>query len=177
MSRVGKTIIQLPSSVKITLNEAQIEVVGNLGKLACNLPRDVTVKHEGNTLVITPNNDSQQVRALWGTVQRNIANLVHGVDKGFSVNLELSGVGYRAQVQGKNLVLQLGFSHDIVYPIPDGVTIKCEKPTSLEISGKSKQLVGQVAAEIRRYRKPEPYKGKGIIRRGEFVLRKEGKKK
>lgn len=177
MSRVGKVIIQLPSSVKVTLGEMQIEAIGPLGKLSCDLPRDITVACEGNTLIVTPDNDSKQARSLWGTVQRNVANLVHGVDKGFVVSLELSGVGYRAMVQGSNLVLQLGFSHDIVYPIPEGITIKCEKPTSVEVSGKNKQLVGQVAAEIRRYRKPEPYKGKGIIRKGEFVLRKEGKKK
>lgn len=177
MSRVGKTIINLPSGVKVTLGEKHIEATGSLGKLVYDLPRDVLVKTEGNTIVVAPGNDSHQVQALWGTVQRNIANLIQGVDKGFTVNLELSGVGYKAQVQGKNLLLQLGFSHDVVYPIPEGITVKCEKPTAIEISGRSKQLVGQVAAEIRRYRKPEPYKGKGIIRSGEFVLRKEGKKK
>jgi large subunit ribosomal protein L6 len=177
MSRVGKTIIQLPSEVKVTLATAQLDAQGKLGKLSYNIPDLVSVVCEGNTLTVQPKDETQEARAMWGTTQRNIANMIRGVDKGFIVNLELNGVGYRAQVQGKNLILQLGYSHDITYLIPEGITVRCEKPTSIEVSGSSKQSVGQVAAEIRAYRKPEPYKGKGVIRQGEFVIRKEGKKK
>lgn len=177
MSRVGKTIIQLPSGVKVTFAAAQLDAQGKLGKLSYAIPELVSVALEGDILTVQPKNGTQTARALWGTTQRNIANIVRGVNEGFTVNLELSGVGYRAQVQGKNLILQLGFSHDVTYPIPSEVNIRCEKPTSIEISGASKQIVGQVAAEIRKHRKPEPYKGKGVIRQGEFVLRKEGKKK
>jgi large subunit ribosomal protein L6 len=177
MSRVGKTVIQLPSGVKVNLAAAQLDAQGKLGKLVYNIPDLVSVVNEGNTLTVQPKNETQAARSLWGTTQRNIANMIQGVDAGFIVRLELSGVGYRAQVQGKNLTLQLGYSHDVTYLIPEGITIRCEKPTSIEVSGANKQSVGQVAAEIRAYRKPEPYKGKGVIRQGEFVIRKEGKKK
>jgi len=177
MSRVGKTVIQLPSGVNVTFGASQLDAQGKLGKLSYTIPELVSVVLEGNSLTVQPKNETQTARALWGTTQRNIANIIRGVDEGFRMNLELSGVGYRAQVQGKNLILQLGYSHDVTYPIPTGITIQCEKPTSIEISGASKQIVGQVAAEIRQHRKPEPYKGKGVIRQGEFILRKEGKKK
>ena len=130
-----------------------------------------------NIIHIKPNADDKASRMMWGTVQRRIASMVTAVDKGAIVNLELSGVGYRASVQGTNLVLQLGYSHDVTYPIPQGIVVKCEKPTSISIMGSNKQKVGQMAAEIRSYRVPEPYKGKGVIRAGEFVVRKEGKKK
>ncbi|MEI8296149.1 MAG: 50S ribosomal protein L6 [Alphaproteobacteria bacterium] len=177
MSRVGKTIIQLPSEVKVTLMAAQLEAQGKLGRLSYNIPDLVSVVQDGSSITVKPQNETQEARSLWGTTQRNIANMIRGVDKGFTRNLELIGVGYRAQVQGNDLILQLGYSHEIKYRIPAGIAIKCEKPTSIEVSGASKQSVGQVAAEIRAYRKPEPYKGKGVIRQGEFVIRKEGKKK
>lgn len=177
MSRVGKTVIKIPSGVKVAINNNQIEAQGKLGRRTYTLPDVVSVECTAESIAVTPKDNSQTARSLWGTTQRNLAILVKGVDEGFKVNLELVGVGYRAQVQGKNLVLQLGFSHDVVYPIPEGISVKCEKPTSIEIHGASKEEVGQIAAEIRKYRKPEPYKGKGVIREGEFVLRKEGKKK
>lgn len=177
MSRVGKTVIKIPSGVKVALNQDQFEAQGKLGRMTYKVPEVIKVECLPDGVVVTPANSEQSTRSLWGTTQRNIANIVTGVDTGFKVNLELSGVGYRAQVQGKSLVLQLGFSHDVNFPIPEGITVRCEKPTSIEIHGASKEVVGQVAAEIRKYRKPEPYKGKGVIREGEFVLRKEGKKK
>jgi large subunit ribosomal protein L6 len=128
-------------------------------------------------LKLTPADETMKARALWGTAQRNISNIVKGVDEGFTVNLDLVGVGYRASVNGSKIVLQLGFSHDVEYDLPKGVSAKCEKPTALAITGPSKQQVGQIAAVLRNYRKPEPYKGKGVIRAGEYVVRKEGKKK
>jgi large subunit ribosomal protein L6 len=137
----------------------------------------VAVKLEDGKVTVTPANDTKKARALWGTTRARIQNLVDGVNEGFKKDLEIVGVGYRAQVQGKSLNLQLGFSHDVNYPIPEGIQIKCEKPTSIEISGADKQLVGQVAAEIRGYRPPEPYKGKGVRYADEYILRKEGKKK
>jgi large subunit ribosomal protein L6 len=137
----------------------------------------VQAKIEGGKVVFTPANDSKQARMMWGTARNLARNMVAGVSQGFRKNLEISGVGYRAAVQGKTLQLQLGYSHDVNYPIPDDVTIKCEKPTAISISGRDKQRVGQVAAEIRAFRRPEPYKGKGIKYDTETILRKEGKKK
>jgi large subunit ribosomal protein L6 len=177
MSRVGKTVIKVPSGVKVAVNKNEFEAQGKLGRMTYSIPDVIRVECQQDTIVVHPNNEEQSTRCLWGTAQRNIANIVTGVDIGFKINLELSGVGYRAQVQGKTLILQLGYSHDINFPIPEGITIRCDKPTSIEVHGACKEVVGQVAAEIRKYRKPEPYKGKGVIREGEFVLRKEGKKK
>jgi len=177
MSRVGKHPIHIPSDVKIQVSHGIIEAQGKLGKSSVFFTDDVIVSHQENIIEVRPADESKQSRMMWGTIRRQIASLVSGVNVGATVNLELSGVGYRASVQGSNLVMQLGFSHDIVYPIPQGITIKCEKPTSISITGASKQQVGQIASELRTYRKPEPYKGKGVIREREFVLRKEGKKK
>ncbi len=137
----------------------------------------MTAKVEDGKVVVTPNSDSKRARMLWGTTRALVNNMVTGVSKGFNANLEINGVGYRAAVQGKNLVLQLGYSHDVTFPIPDDIKIACEKPTAIAITGADKQRVGQIAAVIRAYRKPEPYKGKGIKYSDETVRRKEGKKK
>lgn len=177
MSRVGKHPIHIPSGVKVQISQGILEAQGKLGSSSVVFTDDVIVSHQGDFVEVRPANDSKRSRMMWGTIRRQIASLVSGVSTGATVNLELSGVGYRASVQGNNLVMQLGFSHDIVYLIPQGITIKCEKPTSISITGASKQQVGQIASELRAHRKPEPYKGKGVIREGEFVLRKEGKKK
>jgi large subunit ribosomal protein L6 len=177
MSRVGKHPVQIPSGVSITIDDSILTASGKLGKQMVPYTSDVLVTQEDSQIFVKPANDSQRSRAMWGTIQRQIKSAVHGVSEGATVNLELSGVGYRASVQGSTIVLQLGFSHDIKYPIPQGVTVKCDKPTTISITSASKQEAGQIAAELRKYRKPEPYKGKGVIRDGEFVLRKEGKKK
>ncbi len=177
MSRVGKTPIKLPTGVNVAIANNTVEVSGKLGKLSMKYLDVVTITNQDGVVQVQPANDSKTARINWGTVQRRVANMVNDVTNGVNVNLELVGVGYRANVQGNKVNLQLGFSHDIVYDLPAGITAKSDKPTSLTISGFDRQLVGQVAAEIRAYRRPEPYKGKGIIRNGEFVLRKEGKKK
>lgn len=177
MSRVGKNPVTIPSGVTVTLAKQKIEVAGKLGKLFLDLTEHVVVENVDNQILVKPANDSKMSRMMWGTTQRRIKNMVSDVDAGVTVNLDLVGVGYRASVQGNNVNIQLGFSHDVVYPLPEGITVKCEKPTAIAITGADRQLVGQVAAEIRSYRKPEPYKGKGVIRQGEFVVRKEGKKK
>lgn len=178
MSRVGKNPIKVPSGVTVTINANVIEAQGKMGKDSYQFPDLVTVVRTDNIISVKPKeSQAKQARMMWGTVQRRIETMVSSVDQGATVNLELSGVGYRASVQGAKLVLQLGYSHDVEYPIPQGITVKCDKPTSISISGPNKQQVGQMAAEIRSYRVPEPYKGKGVIRSGEFVIRKEGKKK
>lgn len=177
MSRVGKTKIQLPEGVTVDLKEGVFSAKGKLGQGKLPIHELLTVVIDGKEVTVTPKDQTQRARSLWGGTQRNLQNLVTGIHEGFSVNLNLEGVGYRANVQGKTLVLQLGFSHDINFPIPEGITIVCEKPTAIKVSGSDKQLVGEVAALIRKKRKPEPYKGKGVIREGEFVVRKEGKKK
>lgn len=177
MSRVGKNPIKVPSGVTVTINENLIEAQGKMGKDFYRFPDLVAIERTDGLISVKPKAESKQARMMWGTAQRRIASLVSSVDQGATVNLELSGVGYRAAVQGSKLVLQLGYSHDINYPIPQGIVVKCDKPTSISISGPNKQQVGQMAAEIRSFRAPEPYKGKGVIRAGEFVIRKEGKKK
>lgn len=177
MSRVGKSPIAVPVGVHVNISERHVEVAGKLGKLSMQLSDAVIVKMIDNQILVTPANNSKVARALWGTTQRRVKNIVNDVTNGVTVNLDLVGVGYRASVQGENLSLQLGFSHDVIYTLPAGISVKCEKPTSIAITGTDRQLVGQVAAEVRSYRPPEPYKGKGIIRQGEFVIRKEGKKK
>lgn len=177
MSRVGKNPIIVPAGVNVNISNGQVEVAGKLGKLSMQLSDAVNVEMVDGQIVVKPANDSKVARALWGTTQRRVKNLVNDVANGVTVNLDLVGVGYRASVQGDNLSLQLGFSHDVIYPLPAGISVKCEKPTSIAITGADRQLVGQVAAEVRNYRQPEPYKGKGVIRQGEFVIRKEGKKK
>ncbi|NIZ03173.1 50S ribosomal protein L6 [Thalassospira lucentensis] len=177
MSRVGKNPVVVPNGVTITLNEEQISAKGKLGELNLPLTSDVTVTQEDNQIWVKPNNDSKRARALWGTTRANISNLVSGVSEGFTKKLEITGVGYRAQVQGNKLVLQLGFSHDVEMEIPQGLNVVAEKPTLVAISGADKQLVGQFAANARGWRGPEPYKGKGVRYEGEYILRKEGKKK
>jgi len=177
MSRVGKLPVAIPSGVEVNLTEKEINVKGSLGQLSAQLNRLVNVTKENDSVVVQPANDSREARALWGTYRSNIQNLVEGVSKGFTKGLELRGVGYRAAVQGEYLNLALGYSHDIRYAIPEGITIKVEKQTAIEITGADKQKVGQVASEIRALRKPEPYKGKGVRYADEYVHMKEGKKK
>lgn len=177
MSRVGSVIIKIPSGVTVVRRGLRFEITGKVGKLVHEASGLLNFDSDDATLRVTPKGDTKEERILWGTTQRILANMVKGVHEGFSVDLEMVGTGYRASLEGSTLVLQLGFSHDVRYPIPEGIKITAEKPTSLRIFGADKQRVGQVAAEIRAYRPPEPYKGKGVNRVGEYVLRKEGKKK
>jgi large subunit ribosomal protein L6 len=177
MSRVGKNPIDIPNGVELAISGRVVTAKGKLGALSYELSNAVSAIREDNRVVVQPADDSKAARALWGTARARLQNMVTGVSEGFSKDLEITGVGYRAAVQGQTLNLQLGFSHDINYPIPEGISITCEKPTAIKISGADKQRVGQVAAEIRAYRKPEPYKGKGIKYVDEVILRKEGKKK
>jgi large subunit ribosomal protein L6 len=177
MSRVGKSPVAIPAGVTIQISGRKLSAKGKLGDLHLDLSDQVAAKLEGDKVVFMPANDSKQARMMWGTTRNLVRNMVLGVSQGFRKNLEINGVGFRAAVQGKTLQLQLGFSHDVNFPIPDDVAIKCEKPTSIAITGRDKQRVGQIAAEIRGYRGPEPYKGKGIKYDSEKILRKEGKKK
>ena len=177
MSRVGKNAIAVPAGVDVAIVGNTVEVKGAKGSLSRSFLPDVSVALDGGVLTVTPNSASRQARALWGTTRSNLQAMVVGVTEGFRRQLELQGVGYRAQMQGTTLRLQLGFSHDVEIPAPDGVAIECPNQQEIVISGIDKQRVGQLASEIRRLRPPEPYKGKGIRYKGEFVLRKEGKKK
>ena len=177
MSRIGKKPVPLPKGVTATVEGKTVKVKGPKGELKVTLVAEVDAKVDEHGVTLTPRTDMERADAMWGMSRTLVNNLVTGVTQGFSSKLEIQGVGYRAAVQGKNLNLQLGFSHDVSYPIPAGITITAEKPTMLTVSGIDKQLVGQVAAEIRGYRPPEPYKGKGVRYDGEYVRRKEGKKK
>ncbi len=177
MSRTGKKPVAIPAGVTATLDGGVIEVKGPKGTLTMPQSDAVTYTLDAGMLSIKPANETKRARAFWGMQRTLIQNLVTGVTDGFTKTLEITGVGYRANSQGKMLKLQLGYSHDVDYTIPEGITIKTPDQTTVEISGADRQLVGQVAAEIRRWRKPEPYKGKGIKYRGEFIFRKEGKKK
>ena len=177
MSRIGKHPVPVPAGVDVTVDGQTVTAKGKLGQLSFVVIDDIMAKLENGKVVVTPKADTRRSRTQWGTARTQVSNLIEGVSKGFTVNLEINGVGYRAAVQGSDLVLQLGYSHDIKYPIPEGITIKAEKPTAISIFGRDRQKVGQVAAEIRGFRKPEPYKGKGIKYGTEVVLRKEGKKK
>ena len=177
MSRIGKKPIEIPSGVTVELSGADLNVKGPKGVLAMQVLDEVEVDVADGNVNIAPRDDTKLARSRWGMQRTLIANLIEGVTKGFTKKLEINGVGYRAQMKGNALALQLGFSHDVEYPIPEGITIKCPDQTTVEISGMDKQKVGQVAAEIRAYRKPEPYKGKGIKYEGEYIFRKEGKKK
>jgi len=177
MSRIGNKPISLPKGVTATVQGKDVRVKGPKGELKLTLVDEVDAAVGADGITITPRLEMERARQMWGMSRSLVNNLVVGVTQGFSTKLEIQGVGYRAAVQGKNLNLQLGFSHDVAYPIPAGITITAEKPTSLTVSGADKQLVGQVAAEIRAYRKPEPYKGKGVRYSDEYVRRKEGKKK
>ena len=177
MSRIGKHPVSLPQGVTVDVSAGRVTAKGRLGTLSLAIDNEVEAKLEDGKVVVTPRNETKRARMLWGTTRALVNNMVNGVSKGYGRNLEINGVGYRAAVQGKNLVLQLGYSHDINFPIPDDVKIVCEKPTSIAISGADRQRVGQVAAVIRAFRKPEPYKGKGIKYADETIRRKEGKKK
>jgi large subunit ribosomal protein L6 len=177
MSRVGKNPVAIPAGVSVEVGGGKLSAKGKLGALSLGLSSDVQVKVENGHVLVQPVGSSKRARMMWGTTRNLVRNMVTGVAQGFSKTLEITGVGYRAAVQGKELVLQLGFSHEIKYPIPEGIAIKAEKPTTLVISGADRQKVGQVAAEIRSFREPEPYKGKGIRYDNETILRKEGKKK
>lgn len=177
MSRVGKNAIAVPSGVDVVIDDHTVEISGARGSLKHAYLADVSVVFEGGSLAVTPKSATRQARALWGTTRSNLQAMVTGVTDGFRRSLELQGVGYRAQMQGETLRLQLGYSHDIEIPVPDGIAIECPNQQEIVISGSDKQRVGQLASEIRRLRPPEPYKGKGIRYKGETVLRKEGKKK
>jgi large subunit ribosomal protein L6 len=177
MSRIGNRPVAIPAGVTANVAGQTVKVKGPKGALEVALHDDVTVKLEDGRIKIEPRVDTKRARAQWGTSRTLVANLIAGVTKGFERRLEISGVGYRAAVQGKNLQLALGYSHDIVYPIPEGITIATPRPVEIVVSGVDRQKVGQVAAEIREYRPPEPYKGKGIKYADERIFRKEGKKK
>ncbi|MGD0419377.1 MAG: 50S ribosomal protein L6 [Xanthobacteraceae bacterium] len=177
MSRIGKRAVAVPSGITANVEGQTVKIKGPKGALSVVLPDDVSVKLDGGQIKVDPRGETKRARSQWGTSRTLIANLIAGVTKGFEQRLEINGVGYRAAVQGKNLQLALGYSHDIVYPIPEGITIATPRPVEIVITGIDRQKVGQVAAEIREYRPPEPYKGKGIKYAAERVFRKEGKKK
>lgn len=177
MSRVGKLPVEVVSGVNVSVSGQEVNAKGPKGQGKLKIADEIKVTYENNKIWLKPSNDTKKVRALWGLSRNLVNNLVKGVQSGFSITLEIEGVGYKAAVQGKTLKLNMGFSHDVNYPIPQGIEIKCEKPTTVVISGADKQLVGHVAAEIRGVKKPEPYKGKGIRYSTERIRRKEGKKK
>jgi len=177
MSRIGKKPVAIPSGVTATIDNGTLTVKGPKGTLSLGLVDDVEYKLEGDEISVKPANDTRRSRDFWGMQRTLVSNLVEGVTEGYTKVLEISGVGYRAQAQGKKLKLQLGYSHDVDLDVPEGLEVKTPDQTTVEISGIDKQAVGQFAAEVRRWRKPEPYKGKGIKYRGEYIFRKEGKKK
>ncbi len=177
MSRIGKRPVPLPSGVTATTEGRVLSVKGPKGTLTLQMRDEIAYDIGDDGITVKPGNDTKQARAFWGMQRTLVQNLVTGVTEGFTKTLEITGVGYRAAAQGKNLRLQLGYSHDVNIPVPEGIEIKTPDPTTVQISGIDRQKVGQIAAEIRRWRKPEPYKGKGIKYRGEYIFRKEGKKK
>jgi large subunit ribosomal protein L6 len=177
MSRIGKKSVSVPAGVTASVNGQTVAVKGPKGELKAVLVEHVLAKMESGGIKVDPVNSSKLARSCWGMSRTIVANMVKGVTEGYSKSLEITGVGYRAAVQGKVLQLNLGYSHDVNYPIPEGIDIKTPKPTEIVITGIDKQRVGQVAAEIREYRGPEPYKGKGVKYAGEYIFRKEGKKK
>ena len=177
MSRIGKKPVAVPGGVTAAVNGQEVKVKGPKGELKHVLVDDIIAKLDKGEIEIAMREDTPNARAMWGMSRTLVANLVAGVTEGFTKKLDITGVGYRAAVQGSNVQLQLGYSHDVTFPIPQGIQVVCPKPTEIVITGIDKQKVGQVAAEIRRFRPPEPYKGKGIKYAGEFILRKEGKKK
>jgi large subunit ribosomal protein L6 len=177
MSRIGKKAVPIPSGVTASVEGQTVKMKGPKGALQFEVPGEIVVKMEKGAIKVDPRVDTKRALAMWGTSRTLVANLVTGVTKGFESKLEITGVGYRATVQGKNLQLALGYSHDVTYPIPDGIAIAAPKPTEIVVTGIDKQRVGQVAAEIRSFRPPEPYKGKGVRYAGEYIFRKEGKKK
>jgi large subunit ribosomal protein L6 len=177
MSRIGKKPVTIPSGVTADIANGVITVKGPKGTLTLNMRDEISYTVDGNAIIVKPANDTKAARAFWGMQRTLVDNLVVGVTEGYTKTLNITGVGYRANSQGSNLKLQLGYSHDVDFAIPDGIEIKTPDQTTIHISGSDRQKVGQVAAEIRRWRKPEPYKGKGIKYAGEFIFRKEGKKK
>ncbi len=177
MSRVGKKPIPTPAGVSVAVQGQSVSVKGPKGALSFRAPDEVSIAHANGEITVSPRHETQRSRAMWGMARAILANQVKGVTEGFEKTLELTGVGYRAAMQGKNLQLQLGMSHDVVYEPPEGVTLATPRPVEIKVSGADAQVVGQVAAEIRSYRPPEPYKGKGVKYAGERIRRKEGKKK
>jgi large subunit ribosomal protein L6 len=177
MSRIGKKAVPVPAGVTVNLNGKNLAVKGPKGELRFVIAENVLAKMEDGGIQVDPRDQSKPARSSWGMSRTMIANMITGVTQGYSKSLEINGVGYRAAVQGKALQLNLGYSHDVTYPIPEGITIVTPKPTEIVVSGIDKQRVGQVAAEIREYRSPEPYKGKGVKYANERIFRKEGKKK
>ena len=177
MSRIGKKPVAVPKGVTASVNGQEVSVKGPKGELKHVLVDDVIAKLDDGSIEVSPREDTQNARAMWGMSRTLISNLMTGVTDGFTKKLEITGVGYRAAVQGSNLQLQLGYSHDVAFPIPKGIQVVCPKPTEIVITGIDRKKVGQVAAEIRAYRPPEPYKGKGVKYSDEFIFRKEGKKK
>ena len=177
MSRVGKYPVELPQGVQVAIAGRLLTAKGRLGELRLELSEHVETTIEGNQVTVKPRTEERQARMMWGTTRALIASMVKGVSTGYERSMEITGTGYRAAVQGKNLELNLGYSHQVVFPIPDGIKITCERPTAIKVEGVDKRLVGQVAAEIRSFRLPEPYKGKGVRYTNEQIRRKEGKKK
>ena len=177
MSRVGKKPVSVPTGVTAKVDGQHVSVKGAKGELNFDVPDDVAVSMDGGMIKVDPRFETKRARAMWGMSRAMINNLVTGVSKGFERKLEITGVGYKAAVAGKNLQLSLGYSHDVTYPIPAGIAITTPRPTEIIIAGSDRRQVGQIAAEIRAYRPPEPYKGKGVKYEGEFIFRKEGKKK
>ena len=177
MSRIGKVPVAIPSGVTAAIENGVLSVKGPKGNLTLGMREEISYAVDGNTIVIKPANATKAARAFWGMQRTLVSNLVQGVTEGFTKTLEITGVGYRAAMQGKNLRLQLGYSHDVNIAVPEELTVATPDQTTVVISGNDRQKVGQLAAEIRRWRKPEPYKGKGIKYRGEYIFRKEGKKK
>jgi len=177
MSRIGKKPVELPAGVSASVSGQTVEVKGPKGTKSFNATDDVTITVDGNVVTVTPRGSSKRARQQWGMSRSMVANLVTGVTAGFKRELEISGVGYRAAIQGNILKLSLGYSHEVNFEVPAGVTVTCPKQTEIIVEGDDAQLVGQVAANIREWRKPEPYKGKGIKYKGEYIFRKEGKKK
>jgi ribosomal protein L6, bacterial type len=177
MSRIGKRPVEIPTGVTVEMNGRDLSFKGPKGELAFTLVDEVICEINDNVISVIPRDQSRKSRSMWGMQRTLVANYIEGVHTGYKRDLDITGVGFRAMLQGKVLVLQLGYSHDIFYPVPEGIEIKCEKPTSISITGNSKQRVGQVAAEIRALRAPEPYKGNGVKYVDEYIFRKEGKKK
>jgi len=177
MSRIGKKPVAIPTGVTASLDGQTVKAKGPKGELQFTVPERIEVKQQDGGIKVDPRDDSKLARSQWGMSRTMVSNIFTGVTKGFEKKLEINGVGYKAAVAGKVLKLSLGYSHDVDFPIPDGITIAAPKPTELVVTGIDKQKVGQVAAEIREYRGPEPYKGKGVKYAGEFIFRKEGKKK
>ncbi len=177
MSRVGKYPVPVPAGVTVAIVDGILSAKGKLGTMTLKLTDLVDTTVEDGKVAVAPRGTTSNARMMWGTTRALVANMVQGVSAGYTKVLEITGTGFRASVQGKNLVVNLGFSHDVIYPVPEGITITTPKPTSISITGVDKRQVGQVAAEIRSYRPPEPYKGKGVKYEGEQIRRKEGKKK